>query len=90
MLAIMHALAKFQQYLVGNKFAVKTDHNRLRHFLTQKDLNEREKKWVRNIQACYFDIEYFKGKNNILADALSRRPRLFLSWTLLEIGKICY
>ena len=31
MLAIMHAFAKFQQYLVGNKFVVKTDHNSLRH-----------------------------------------------------------
>ena len=56
MLAIMHALAKFRQYLVGNKFVVKTDHNNLRHFLTQKDLNERKKKWVRNIQAYDFDI----------------------------------
>ena len=56
MLAVMHALAKFQQYLVGNKFVVKTDHNSLRHFLTQKDLNERKKKWVRNMQDYYFDI----------------------------------
>ena len=33
MLAIMHALAKFRQYLVGNRFKVKTDHNSLRFFL---------------------------------------------------------
>ena len=29
MLAIMHALAKFRQYLVGNKFKVRTNHNSL-------------------------------------------------------------
>jgi hypothetical protein len=29
MLAIMHALAKFWHYLVGNGFKVKTDHNSL-------------------------------------------------------------
>ena len=29
MLAIMHALAKSRQYLVGNRFKVKTDHNSL-------------------------------------------------------------
>jgi hypothetical protein len=29
---------------------------------------------VLNIQAFYFDIEYFKGKRNIMANALSRRP----------------
>ena len=27
MLAILHALRKFRQYLVGNKFKIKTDHN---------------------------------------------------------------
>ena len=36
MLAIMHALAKFRQYLVGNRFRVRTDHNSLRFFLEQK------------------------------------------------------
>ena len=35
MLAIMHALAKFRQYLVSSKFIVKIDHNSLRHFLGQ-------------------------------------------------------
>jgi hypothetical protein len=42
MLAIMHALTKFKQYLVGNKFLVKTDHNSLKYFLEQKDLNEHQ------------------------------------------------
>ena len=50
MLAIVHELIKFRQYLVGNKFVVKSDHNKLRHFLTQKDLNESQKKWVSKIK----------------------------------------
>ena len=33
MLAIMHALAKYRQYLVGSRFRVRTDHNSLRFFL---------------------------------------------------------
>ena len=33
MLAILHALTKFRQYLVGNKFKIKTDHNSLKYFL---------------------------------------------------------
>ena len=41
MLAIMHALIKFRQYLVGSRFVVKTDHNSLKYFLDQKDLSER-------------------------------------------------
>ena len=58
----MHALINFRQYFVGNKFVVKIDHNSLRYFLTQKDLNERKQKWLRNIQAFKFDIEYLKVK----------------------------
>ncbi|XP_057857677.2 uncharacterized protein LOC131066833 [Cryptomeria japonica] len=46
MLAIMHALAKFRQYLMGSKFVVKTDPNNLKHFMHQRDLNERQQKWV--------------------------------------------
>jgi hypothetical protein len=33
MLAIMHALTKSRQYLVGSRFVVKTDHNSLKYFL---------------------------------------------------------
>jgi hypothetical protein len=44
MLAIMHALAKFRQYLVGARFVVKLDHNSLKYLSEQKDLNERQKK----------------------------------------------
>ena len=52
----MHALIKFRQCLVGNKFVVKTNHKSLRYFLTQKDLNESKKKWVSKIQAFEFYI----------------------------------
>jgi hypothetical protein len=76
MLAIMHALAKFRQYLVGSKFSVHTDHNSLKHFLGQRDLNERQQKWVSKLQSYDFDITFIKGKQNVVADALSRRPRL--------------
>jgi hypothetical protein len=83
MLAIMHALTKFRQYLVGNKFVVKTDHNNLKYFLEQKDLSECQQKWVTNVLAFDFGIEYVKGKKNIVADALSMRPT---TCSLMEIS----
>jgi hypothetical protein len=49
MLAIMHALTKFRQYLVGSKFMVKTDQNSLKYFLEKKDLSERQQKWVTKV-----------------------------------------
>lgn len=69
----MHALAKFRQFLVRNKFIVRTDHNNLHHFLGQKDLNEWQHISVSKTQAYEFDIEYVKGKKNVVADALSRK-----------------
>lgn len=65
MLAIMHALAKFRQYLVRSKFVVKTNHNSLKHFMHQKDLNEKQPKWVSKLQAYDFDNEYVKGKKTL-------------------------
>jgi hypothetical protein len=81
-LAIMHALTKFLQYLVGNRFKVKTDHNSLRFLMEQKELNEQQQKWISKIQAYDFEIEYVKGKNNVVVDALSRIPTL----SLMEIS----
>jgi hypothetical protein len=77
MLSIMHALYKFRQYLVGAKFVLRIDYNSLKYFLDQKDLNERQQKWVSKIQAYDFDIEFVKGKNNVVVDALSRRPSFY-------------
>jgi len=77
MMDIIHALAKFRQYLVGARFLVKSDHNSLKYLLEQKEINERKKKWVSRIQAYDFGIDFIKGKNNMVADALSRRPSIF-------------
>jgi hypothetical protein len=82
MLEIMHALANFRQYLVGIKFMVKTDHKSLKYFVEQKDLSEHQQKWVMKVQALNFDIEYVKGKKNIMDNALSR---IHMACSLMEI-----
>lgn len=68
--------------MVGSRFIVKIDHNNSRHFLEQKDLNERQQNWVSKVQAYDFDIEYVKGKKNVVADTLSRKPT---TCSLMEI-----
>jgi hypothetical protein len=83
MLAIVHALTKFRQYLVGSKFVVKKDHNNLKYFLEQKDLSERQQKGVTKVQAFNFDIEYVKRKKNTVVDVQSRRP---IACSLMEIS----
>lgn len=80
----MHALAKFRQYLVGNRFRVKSDHNSLCHFMGQQILNDKQQRWVSKVQAYDFDIQYVWGKHNVVTDALSRRP------TCLSLTNICH
>jgi hypothetical protein len=56
---------------------VRTDHNNLRYFLEQRYLSERQQKWVINLHASEFDIEYVKGKKNVVVDSLSKRLAAF-------------
>ena len=63
---------------------MKTNHNSLRHFLTQKELNDKQEKWVSKVQSYDFDTEYKKGKMNVVADALSHKPTLSLLQMLDE------
>ena len=73
MLAIMHVLTKWRQYLLGSKFLIRTDHNSLQHLLQQNMLMTEQQKWIENISTVNMDILHKRGKNNVVVDALSRK-----------------
>ena len=73
MLAILHALKKWQPYLMGRQLKVKTGHDSLKHFLEQRLSSEEYKKWVTKMLGYDFEIIYKKGKLSVVADALSRK-----------------
>lgn len=77
MLAIMHALERFKQYLVCEPFTIWSDHNNPKYFLNQTDLSEKQQRWVSNLQSFDFEIQYVKQKKNIAIDALSRNPSFY-------------
>jgi len=72
MCAIMHALTLWRPFLLGKHFKVYTDHRSLTHLKTQPHLNQRQIRWME--QAADYDCEilYKPGKENVVADALSR------------------
>jgi hypothetical protein len=53
---------------------VKSDHQNLKTFTTTKTLNARQARWAEELSSYDFVIEHIKGKENTVADALSRRP----------------
>ena len=71
MLAIMKALVKWRQYLLGRKFMIHIDHNSLQYPLQQKTLSTEQQKWIEKIVAFDMEIIHKKGKENVVADAFS-------------------
>jgi hypothetical protein len=74
LLAVVHALRTWRYYLDGTHFVVYTDHATLQHFPTQPKLTRRQARWMELLQEYDFDFKYKRGVDNIVPDALSRRP----------------
>ena len=76
MFAVVVAL-KHWRHLTQNakyKVFVHTDHKGLMFFLETKQLSPKQVRWLEKL-ACYdFAIKHIKGKDNVGADALSRKP----------------
>jgi len=76
LLAIIHAIRLWRPYLEGQKFTVVTDHASLEYIKTQGNLSKRQARWLETLQANDFDVKYKPGKDNVVADALSRQTHL--------------
>jgi RNase H-like domain found in reverse transcriptase len=71
-LAFGYALKKWRCYVQGLEFEVYTDHT-LVNLTTQKELKERQARWLDLMAEFGIKIKYQVGKKNIVADTLSRR-----------------
>ena len=58
---------------MGRSFELRTDHNGLKYLFDQPTLNARQSRWLEFLCEYDFDIKHIKGKENKVADALSRR-----------------
>ena len=73
LLALVRTLETWQHYLWPKEFVIHSDHESLKHIRSQAKLNRRHAKWVEFIESFPYVIKHKKGKENIIADALSRR-----------------
>jgi hypothetical protein len=74
--ALVRTLETWQHYLWPKEFVIHSDHESLKHIRSQGKLNRRHAKWVKFIEYFPYVIKHKKGKENIIADALSRRYTL--------------
>ncbi|XP_019059018.1 PREDICTED: uncharacterized protein LOC104821897 [Tarenaya hassleriana] len=63
-------------YLLAKEFIIHTDHETLKHLKGQSTLKRRHAKWLEYVETFPYVIKYKKGKDNVVADALSRRHAL--------------
>lgn len=74
LLAIVYAVTKLRFYLMGNTFAIVTDHHCLTFLNRSVFCNARLMRWSLLLQQYSFIITYCKGTDNIVADFFSRNP----------------
>ena len=76
-LAIVTALHEWRCYLQGARFVVNSDHRTLTRLQSQAHLSGRRARYAEFLQEFDCSVQYIKGRDNVVADALSRRPDLF-------------
>ncbi|GJT24136.1 reverse transcriptase domain-containing protein [Tanacetum coccineum] len=74
--AVVFALKIWRHYLYGTKCNVFTDHKSLQHILDQKELNMKQRHWLKLLADYDYEIRYHPGKATAVADALSWKERI--------------
>ncbi len=59
--------------MYGMKYFIYTNHKSLKHLGTQKQLNLRQRTWLKLIKDCDCLVDYQLEKANVVADALNRK-----------------
>lgn len=74
LLAIYHSIIAFRPYLYGKHFTVYSDHKPLVYLFAMKNPASKLVRIRLELEEYEFSIIHIPGKDNILADALSRIP----------------
>ena len=64
----------FKEYLIGGEFIIQMENNPLMYIMSTPNLEAIGHQWVATLAPFNFTLEYQQGKDNGIADALSRMP----------------
>lgn len=81
-LAIVMAVDRWRFYLSRAPFVIKTDHQSLCHLGDQHLTSDLQRKTMTKLVGLQFTIQYKKGVENTVADALSRVAHLFVAQSI--------
>ena len=73
LLAVVKGIEFWRPELTATPFTVITDHEALKFFTTKRLFSNRQARWAQILSEFDYDIKYRPGKENRVADALSRK-----------------
>ncbi len=77
LLAVILGLKEWRAELISlSNFLIITDHKALEYFGVKRLLNERQIRWMDILSQFHYQITYRPGKENTIADILSRKDEL--------------
>ena len=76
----------WQHYLLPKEFVFHSDHEALKYLKSQGKLNRRHAKWIEFIETFPYVFKHKRSKDNIVADALSRRCGLITQLDTKVLG----
>jgi hypothetical protein len=71
--ALVRVLEVLKHYLLPKECVIHSDHEALKYLKSQGKLNCRRAKWIEFIETFPYVVKHKCGKDNIVADALSKR-----------------
>jgi len=72
LLAVIFVVRKWRHYLISSHFIIKTDQRSLKYLLEQRLNTPIQQQWLPKLLEFDYEIQYKQGKENLVADALSR------------------
>lgn len=73
-IAILEAIKKWRHYILGGKLVIRTDQQSLKFMMNQRLVEGIQHKLMLKLMEYDYSVEYKQGKQNYVADALSRMP----------------
>ena len=88
LLGCYFAVKKCEFYLLGNEYALYTDHEPLIYLRTFHNIVKKRFRWIEYLESMNVKVFYIPGKENIVSDFISRNLKEQKAWSVIDVGVV--